>query len=143
MNKFTNLLEKTAKEYNVMLEQEGMGAAGGAMDPANTASDNGAVAQPQMNAAPSQETGASTQKPVYDKPYMDLGKILYRALRVNFDDLEETAQRKILALKPQDIKSDEQAVSVFKTVERVMNEMDGPSIQGDIGGENEKFGPGV
>lgn len=143
MSKFTKVINDASKEYRIIIEQ-GMDQAGGAMDPTNMASDQGAgMAQPTLNSAPSQETGAQSQKPVYDKPYMDLAKILYKALRTNFEDLEDTAQRKILSIKPDDIKSDEQGVSLFKSLERILNEMEGPSITAGYDGENEEFGPGA
>lgn len=141
MSKFTKVVEEKRVEYGVVLED--MGANNGGAIASGQMDANNATAtmdQPQMDASPNPETGAEGAEPVYDKPYQDLAAILYQALRTNFEDLEQTAQRKILALHPEDIKSDQQGVSLFKALERILDEREGP--QPEPGGEGE-FGPGA
>ena len=89
------------------------------------------------DASPTPQEGASTEQAKYDKPYQDLAKILYKALRLDFDDLGPTLQQKIMNLNPDNIESDQQGVSIFKEVEAILNEQQG-SEPSDSG-----FGPGA
>ncbi len=88
------------------------------------------------DASPTPAQGAAAAQPTYDKPYMDLAKILYQALRLDFNELEPTLQNKILYLKPDDIKTDKQAVSIFKEVEAILNER-----KGVLSNDDDGFGP--
>ena len=130
MNKFGNILNEKCKKFGVILTEEDM--ASPTPDPASEVSQ----AQP-ADAAPMPEQGAGVEKPSYDKPYQDLAKILYKALRQDFDDLQPTLQRKVLALHPDDIKNDQQAVLLFKEVESVLDEV---AVEHSSG---RSFGPGA
>lgn len=142
MNKFQQLVEQKSKEYNIVLEDLG-GSNGGAMNAGTGQSMDSEMpmANPSMDAQPAPDSGAETQEPVYDKPFQDLASLLYEALRMNFDDLEQSQQRKILALHPEDIKSDDQGVSIFKAFESVLNEQKGPEPESQIEGDSDGFGP--
>lgn len=106
--------------------------------PVPDASQTGAGTQPPASdASPVPQQGAEVQKPVYDKPYQDLARVLYKALRIDFNALEQTAQQKILNLHPDNIKTDQQGVTIFKEVEKMLNETEGIETQGG------SFGPGA
>jgi hypothetical protein len=144
MNKFEQLVESKTKEYGVSELVENMGASNGGAMNANTGQSMDSempMADPTMDAQPAPEAGAETQEPVYDKPYQDLAGLLYEALRMNFDDLEQSQQRKILALHPEDIKSDQQGVSIFKAFESVLNDQEGPEPEDQVEGSADGFGP--
>lgn len=140
--KFENLIEEKSNAYGVKRLMEDMGATnGGAMGGQTGEMDSSMPApDPAMSSAPMPEQGAETQKPVYDKPYQDLAKLLYQALRVNFDELEESQQRKIMALHPDDVKDDNQGVAIFKTFEAIFAEQNGPEPEDSVEGEG-GFGP--
>lgn len=144
MNKFEQLVEQKTKEYGVSELLEDMGGSnGGAMNATGGQSMDGEMpmANPSMDAQPAPDAGGETQEPVYDKPYQDLAALLYEALRMNFDDLEQSQQRKILALHPEDIKSDQQGVSIFKSFESILNDQEGPEPEDQIEGSTDGFGP--
>lgn len=141
MNKFEQLIKSKAKEYDVSAVMEDLGANnGGAMGSGQMDAEMPAP-EMQQTAQPTPEEGAQTQEPIYDKPYQDLASLLYSALRTNFDDLEQSQQRKILAVHPEDVKDDKQGVALFKAWESVYNETSGIKEDENIEGDNPTFGP--
>lgn len=128
MIKFDDILNKQYKKYGLLSEE----------DAAQQAPESDvalAPAQPSADASPTPQQGATPEAPSYDKPYMDLARILYQALRLDFDELETILQNRILNLKPDDIKSDKQAVSIFREVENILSERSG------VAPSDEGFGP--
>lgn len=136
MSLFDKVLAEQINNHKLIGEDLG-GDGGGAMGDGQMDAAAPAPEAP-MDGSPTPEDGAETAKPVYDKPYQDLASVLYDALRVSFEDIEQSSQRKILGLHPESIKSDEQGVALFKTVEKVLNEMNGP----DSDNIESQFGPG-
>ena len=135
MSLFDKILADEVTRHGFLVEDMGADNGGGM---GSDGQMDGEMPAPSMDGSPEPDAGAETAKPVYDKPYQDLGTVLYNALRVSFEDIEQSAQRKILALHPDDIKSDEQGVALFKTIESVLNEMNGP----DTDAVDSVYGPG-
>ena len=68
------------------------------------------------------------EAPQYDKPYQDLARVLYGALRLNFEDIPETYQSRILRLAAdgaESISTDEEGVAFFQEVENILDEQEG------------------
>jgi len=79
---------------------------------------------------PAAQPPAPPQPVTFDKPYQDLGRLLYHALRVNFDEWPDELKHKIHNIAPdgaKSIESDEDGVSLFKAVEDAINELKGVS----------------
>ena len=135
MKKFSSMVSEKFNKYGMIMED----AAGGGMPTgsADATSVPDAPAPAPNDQSPTPAQGAQPQKASYDKPYQDLGKILYKALRLDFDDLGSALQQQIMNLKPDQIDSDEQGVALFKEVEKILNEQQGtePNQSG--------FGPGA
>lgn len=133
--KFDNMLSEM---YGSLLEQgEGgvdpaAGGVPGGIPPPPP--DAGAGAPPAPGGAPAQPP-AAPQK--FDKPYQDLGELLYKALRINFDDLTASQQDRILNVGPDNIDSDEKGALIFKIVEEILND------RGDPTPSSSSRGPGV
>lgn len=131
--KFDDIINSKLKQYNVLSEdapeiQQDIGG-----------DENTAPEPTPSDASPTPNAGGSTENPtpVYDKPYIDLAKILYKALRIEFNELDNILQNRILNLKPDDIKSDKQAVGLFKEIEDVLNDHSG------VNQLSSEFGPGA
>lgn len=133
MSKFDTLLQRNLRKFHVITEED-QTAMGG--DP-NASAPVGAAPQTQSDAAPTPQGGATSQTPKYDKPYIDLAKMMYASLRMEFDDLDPQEQQAIVSLSPDDIKSDQQAISILKKIEDALN------IRKDLKASDETFGPGV
>jgi hypothetical protein len=134
MKKFQSILSEKYSKYGLILEDP----TAPEMPAGDAAPATEAPAPAGGDAAPTPAAGAETQKPQYDKPYQDLAKILYKALRLDFEDLDPTLQQRILTLKPDNIKNDEQAVTIFKEVETILQEVDSGAQSSEEG-----FGPGA
>jgi len=129
MSKFDELVQEKSDYYDLRIVKEDAGpgmnpAAGGGMGSGMEQSQD-VPPTPNMDSSPNPEQGA-TANPTYEKPYRDIAKLLYDALRINFEDLEQSAQRKILTLNPDDIKNDQQGVAILKAFERINEERQGP-----------------
>lgn len=77
---------------------------------------------------PSQPEAAPQEPKQFDKPYADLGKLLYKSLRMNYDEIPDGLKNKILAITPQgdkSIETDEQGSNLFKVVEEIIQDADG------------------
>lgn len=132
MKKFDAYIAAKNRQYGIINEEGEMNAAA-----PQAASVPDAPTAPQVDNSPTPAQGSSTEKPVYDKPYQDLAGLLYKALRMDFDELGPTLQQKILNLHPDKIISDEQGVAIFKEFENIANE----AASGDM--SNSDFGPGA
>ena len=132
MKTFSSIVSEKLEIYRIITEEQDMAAAA----PQPQATPDAPATAPSDN-SPTPTQGASQEKPKYDKPYQDLAKILYKALRLDFDDLGTALQQKIMNLQPDTIDTDEQGVAIFKEVEAILNEQQGsePAESG--------FGPGA
>lgn len=140
---FSKAIIEKCKEFGIALnENDMMGGQPGGQPTAGGDGAPPAMPQAPINASPNPEMGAQKQPVEYDKPYMDLAKIMYKALRTNFEDLETSKQRKIMSLKPDDIKTDEQGVSIIKAFEDTLSEF-GPEPQSSDDESGGGFGPAV
>lgn len=124
MRKFDEYVRSILFEDDV---PDPIGAGGGIEDPGGM----GAPGAPLD--LPAQEPGPQDQQPPqeqlrYDKPYQDLGRVLYQALRTNWEDIPNTHQDRISRLTPggvESIDSDEEGVALFKAVEHIISDTEG------------------
>lgn len=145
-DQFFTLIENILKRpsFNGVVESariiEADGNNGGAMGDGQSMDAEVAVTDPQMGTTQTPESG-SGQEPMFDMPYPDLARLLDSAIRMSFEELESSAQRKLQAIHPDDFKDDQQGVVFIKTLKSVVDEENGPepedqSVEGGGG-----FGP--
>lgn len=87
-------------------------------------------AAPDPSAAPTPPPAAPA-KP-FDKPYQDLAKLLYKALRLRFEDLPTEEQDRITAVTPEgedSIDSDEKGVALFDAVDKLVKSNEMPQTE--------------
>ena len=138
MDTFGKLVEKQ-KQMNGFeyLEEEG-GAAGGAMNPTGMPSDEAPTAVQQapnasMDSSPEIKQGAGQAEKEYDKPYQDLATLLYQALRINYDDLDELKLKAFTDKKPENIVSDEHGATIFQEFEKLLRDVTTPNRASEEG----------
>lgn len=116
MAKFDELIKK--HETYLITEQPGEGE----MEP-----DQGMDGMEAPDQQQQQQQPAPMPPKVFDKPYQDLGQILYKALRMNFGDIPETIQDQIHVIAPDgsdSIDSDEKGSALFGAVESILSEQE-------------------
>ena len=105
------------------------------------AGTGGEMAEPSMDAMPTPEQGAAVAQPMYDRSYKELGKMLCEAVALVFEELPETQQRMMLAIHPDDVKSDEQGMEVFEIFEKILREVRPQETADEVVAQQDSFGP--
>lgn len=109
-------------KYNILSEAD---PAGQGIPPPPAAPDAGMAGAPPP--APIAQPQPEQEKKPFDKPYTDLGQLLYKALRLNFESLSEEAQKSITDIAAQgaeSIDSDEKGAALFQAVQKIVNDQD-------------------
>lgn len=123
-----------------ILSEQGMDGMVGNVD-----SESEGLQSDQMQSAdtsPTPEMGAtSDEQATFDKPYKDLAKIAYKALRIDFDTVPKTYQDRLLRLDPENTNDNNKGVEIFKTLEDIVNDMYG--VESEQEKDTSDYGPAV
>ena len=109
-------------EYKQLLEQDQPVGQPPAPDVAPPAGPEGGQPQGQPTPPPEKK---------FDKPYQDLAKLLYKALRTDFNTLSDEQKDVILDIVPDGEKSindDAAGAALFNAVESIVDEQEGGSV---------------
>ena len=117
-------------KYEQLVEQIEQDVVGGPTDPMAGGSGE---PTPGLEPAGTNETAAENVK--YDKPYVDLAQIMYKALLQDYSDLSESRIERLGVTSPDDITTDEQAVAVIQRIEEAILDSQGIDAVASEGGE--------
>jgi hypothetical protein len=119
MNRDYNKFEKLVQTLNEA-EEMGGDVVGGPTDPMG-----GGSGEPTPGISPAGDNEQAGVNLKYNKPYIEIAQIMYKALLQDYSQLSESQVQRLGITSPDEITSDQQAVAVMDRIEKAITDSQG------------------